>query len=100
MSGRLRAARYGAFVGSSVAKAVERQMAIVLIEEREEPFVVAWRHPEQFDELAIAALRLLQSRLNQLAEIGLGELAIDERRIDDRPEALAADDHEIPEHFG
>jgi len=74
-------------------------MTIVLIEEREEPLVVAWGHSEQLDELPIAALRLLQSGLNQLPEIGLGEFAIDECRIDDGPEALAADDHAIPKHF-
>ena len=75
-------------------------MAIVLIQEREEAFVIARRHSEQLDELAVVALRPLQPRLDDLTQVGLGQLAVDERRIDDRPEALAAHDHLVPEDLG
>jgi hypothetical protein len=57
---------------------MERQVAVVLIQEREEAFVVARHHVEQIDQLPIAALRLLQAAPDDFADIGLRQLALDE----------------------
>jgi hypothetical protein len=51
--------RGSGFVPSRFAEAMKRQMTIVLIQEREEAFVIAGSHPEQLDELAVVALRPL-----------------------------------------
>src|SRR5258706_14171766 len=92
---RARLARRGRrrFVAARLAETVEWQMAVVLIQERQEALVVARRHPEQLDELAIVPLRPLQTRLDDLTQVGLSQLAIDERGNDDGPEALAPDHH-------
>jgi hypothetical protein len=75
-------------------------MAVVLVEEGEEALVVAGRHPEQFNQLPIVALRPLQSGLDDLSKVGLRELAIDKRGVHDGPEALASDHHHVPQLLG
>src|SRR5262245_23272800 len=88
------------FAASRLAKTVERQMAIVLIEECEEALVVPRRHPEQLNELSVVALGPLQSSFDDLTQVGFCQLPIDESGIDDGPETLATDHHRIPEHLG
>ena len=60
----------------------------MLIEERQEAFVVGRREMEQLDELPVAALGLPESSTDDFADVGLRELALDEQWMHRQPEAL------------
>src|SRR5262245_25945022 len=81
---RLRGASHGA------AELLERQMAVVLPQEIEEPLVIVGRHVEQLHEAAVAAACVLEPAADDFLQVGPGQIARHERAIDRRPERFAA----------
>src|ERR1022692_535041 len=75
---------------------MERQMAVVLVQERQESLVVRGVHVKKLDQFLVTSLGSLQTTLDELPEIGFRELAVQEHRIDDNPETSPTHDHLIP----
>src|SRR5947207_14493706 len=70
----------------AAAESLERQIAVVLLEEAEETLVIVGRHVEQPDQQAVTAVRLDQAGANDHPHVVPGDVARHERRVGARPE--------------
>src|SRR5688572_33509708 len=73
---------------ASLAVLLERDLAVVLPEEVEEPLVVARLHVEETRHDLVVAARLLEPAANHLAHVRPRDLAVHEQRIHGRPDRL------------
>src|SRR5262245_43306694 len=76
-----------------------RQVAVLLIQERVKAFVVGWRQAEHGEQCAIASARVLETSMDQRREIVSRQLVRLERLMHHRPEVLASD-QPLPQSVG
>ena len=82
---------------SELAVLFERNLAVVLAEEVEEPLVVASLHVEQPRDDLVVASRFLESPPHDLSHICASYLTIHEQRIYRSPERFVLLDHPLVE---
>ena len=73
---------------ANLAISADRQVAVVLIQKRVKPLVLRRRQVKHRQEIAIAAARFSESRIDQVDEILPPEFVRLEGLIDDRPEII------------
>src|SRR5688572_12247348 len=75
------------------AELPERLMTVVLPEKVQEAAVIARRHVEKVHQNPVVAARSLEAALHEEANVVAGDIALDERLVDGRPERFAARNH-------
>src|SRR5262249_27893893 len=86
--------------GLGLAVLLERELAIVLAEEIQEPLVLARIHVEQARHDLVVASRLLESAADDFPDVRARDLAIHEQRVHRRPEGFTLLDDALVEIVG
>ena len=84
---------------SSRAIRANRQVAVLLIQERMKTLVIGRRQPKYTEQCAIASTRVLEASMNQRREIISRQFMRLEGLMYDRPEVLASE-QPVPESIG
>ena len=77
----------------------DRQIAVLLIQERVEALVVSWGQSKHAEQCAIASSRVLEATMNQRCQIIARQLVRLERLMNDGPEVLTCN-QPIPQSIG